>query len=186
MKKTIQILISILVIAAAAGIAWFLIVGNNNRKEPEPPVFSGTGDQRYETYKADDFEVQYPYWPNVGEENLKGMPNVKLAVANGNCNVIISMTALPEGENFKDFTEKRAAEQVEKTKSTVITKEIGDKTAYFVGEAKIGEITAKSVSYGFLTSKGNSWGIAFAAPKDIFDTACQPFIDRSVNSVAVK
>lgn len=156
----------------------------NDTNEVKPGEFAN--GQKYEIYKTDDFEIKYPYWPNIDKKNLLEPENVKLAVVNAGCNFIVNVVSVPANTNFKDYTEKLAQEEIAKTKGKIITQNIKDDTAHFVGEITMGNVTLRSVSYGYLTSKRQSYDIAFIAEKNQFETACQPFIDEVVESVKAR
>jgi hypothetical protein len=144
------------------------------------------GRQKYKIYQAQDFEVKYPDWSDVDKKNLLEPEKTKLAVANKGCNFIINVVAVPENTTFKEYTEKLAQEQIAKTKSKVIAQNIQDNTAYFEGEVPMGNTTLYSVSYGYMTSLRQSYGIGFIAEKSIFETACLPIINEVVKSVRIK
>ena len=144
--------------------------GCGEKKEAKPGEFPN--GQKYETYKADDFKIKYPYWPNIDKKNLLEPQNIKLAVTNAGCNFVINVVSLPDNTNFEDYTEKLFQEQIAKFKSRIITKDIKDNTTYIDGEITMGNVTLKSVSYGYFTSNRQSYGIAFIAQKSQFNTAC--------------
>ncbi len=170
MKKKVFILGGIVVlISLAAAAAIFLF-----------------NKQKYQVYRAEDFEIKYPDWPKVDERNVFDPQRTKLAVANNGCNFVINAIAIPENTTFKEYTKKSAQEQIAKTKSKIITQNIQDNTAYFEGEVPMGNTTLYSISYSYLTSGRQSYGIAFIAEKSVFETACRPFIDKVVGGVRAK
>jgi hypothetical protein len=142
--------------------------------------------QKYQIYKAEDFEIKYPDWPNIDKKNLLKPENIKLAVTNGSCNFLINVISVPADTNFKNYTEKLAEEEITKTNAKIIVKDIKDNTAYFVGEVTMGNITLHSVSYGYFTTKRLSYGVAFIAEKSQFNAACQPIVEEVVKSVRVR
>ncbi len=168
-------------------------VKHGSPREPMPETGCGEqdresnkGEEKYEVYKADDFEVKYPYWQNIDKKNLLDPEKTKLAVTDGKCNFVVTAIPVPTNTNFKDYTQKLVQEQITKTKSKVIAQDIKDNTAYMEGELNIGNTTLYSISYGYMTSKRQSYGIAFISEKSLFESACQPIINEVVESVKVK
>ena len=207
MRKILISLLVIVLVGAVVLIARFLLGGDEdawicqngawvkhgNPSEPMPKAGCGEegkgtnkGGTSYEVYKADDFEVKYPFWQNVDKKNLLDPEKTKLAVTDGKCNFVITAIPIPNNTNFKDYTQKLAQEQIARTKSKVIAQDIGDNTAYIEGELTMGNTTLYSISYGYMTGKRQSYGIAFVAEKSLFESACRPIIDEVVESVRVK
>jgi len=169
MRRKILIICGITALILIAAVVWFLLFG-----------------QKYRIYQAQDFEIKYPNWPDVEKRNILEPEKTKLAVVNKGCNFVINITAIPASTTFKEYTEKLVQEQIAKTKGKIITQDIQDKVAYFEGEIPIGNTTLHSVSYGYMTSLRQSYGIGFIAPKSTFETVCRPIISEVVKSVKVR
>ncbi len=167
--------------------------GNPNKPMPETGCgnqgkTTNTGGERYEFYRADDFEVKYPYWQNVEKKNLLEPEKTKLAVTDGRCNFVITSIPVPSDTTFKEHTQKLIGDQLIQSKYPVkiITSDIQDINAHIEGEFTLNKTDLHSISYGYMTSKRQSYGIAFIAEKSLFDSTCRPIINDVVASVKVK
>lgn len=193
MNKNIIIVVLVVVIFAIGGYFIFMKQGSapivSQSENKRPGEFSN--GQRYQIYQTNNFEVKYPYWPNVDKKNILEPENIKLAVANEGCNFLISSISIPKGTTFKDYINQRLQESNNKydkygIKITKITKDIKDTSAYIESEFVVNNVAVKSVSYGYFTSQGVSYGIAFIAEKNNFDKVCQPLIKEVIESVKIK
>src|SRR3972149_2477992 len=168
MKRALTILFLILLFALVVVFVLRFLTGDedswicDNRqwvKHGNPSAsmpLSGCGE-KYEVYKTNDFEVKYPYWPNIDPKNILEPNKTKLAVSNAGCNIVITLVSVPTNTSYKTYTEKLANDEIAKTKSKIITKDIKDNTAHFEGEVQMGNITLHSISYSYMTSKRNSY-----------------------------
>lgn len=140
--------------------------------------------QKYEVFKESDFEVKYPFWPNVDPKNILEPANIELAVTNEGCNLMITSEYVPESKTYATYTQE-LLDKPTKYKTQIISKKIDDKIRIVEAEVVIGGVTVKSVSYGYLTSKRNSYGIGFLAEKTKFDSGCSLIISEVISSVKV-
>jgi hypothetical protein len=142
--------------------------------------------QPYKTYEASDIEVKYPYWPSVAKEDLLAPEKTKLAVSNEGCNFVVTSTPVPGGYTFKSYMEKLLDESKTKTGAEITRSEIGEMSSIIDGYVMIGGVNLHSLSYGYLTSDGNSYGVGFIAEEDNFESACRRFVNEVIESVVVK
>lgn len=172
--------IVILVVVIVLGVGFSL----ERKRGSRPGEFSN--GQKYSMYSVDDFEVKYPSWPNVDNKYLLSPQTTKLAVANEGCNFVINVTPVPTNTNFKEYTQKRLEEQKASGSVKIILMDIKDKTSHFEGEIIMGGSTLTSVTYGYLTSKGQSYGVGFISEESKFNASCKPLIGEVIESVKVK
>jgi len=140
-------------------------------------------EQKYAIFKTDNFEIKYPDWPNIDQGEAPDS-KIKIAVADGGCNLIIKEDALPENVTLKDHVEKVIGDLGGAVK--ISQKIFQTNTAYLDGEITVGSAALRNVSYSYLAKNNIFYGIAFVAEKNSFDKACQPFIKEVTESALVK
>lgn len=155
--------------------------GQENKNTPKPDEFSN--GQKYKIYKADKFEIRYPDWPNLDPKLILEPEKVKVAVSNEGCNFLINVVSVPANATFKSYTEKLLQEQISKFDIKITTKDIKENNAFIDGEIIMNNTTVRSVSYGYFTSKRESYGIGFIAEKSQFTKACATYVPLVIASV---
>jgi len=194
MKKPRAIIISILILAALAvagiGLAKFYFTKQANSEPADstvkPPVKADefSNGQPYLIYKDENFEIKYPNWPNINPANIASPATMKVAVINAGCSFAVNSSLLPADMNFYDYTRELVKRQAVQYKFTLIEQNIGATKAYFIVEIPAGADVVKNVSYAYLSkNQKQTYGVAFAANKDIYDTACQPVVDEVIASI---
>jgi hypothetical protein len=138
------------------------------------------------TFSAADFEITYPNWAPLPPASILEPNMTKVGVRNAGCGFIVTARQLPAGDQFKPFIEKLIADQVKASNVTIIKKEIGDTTMHVEGEFPVGNRTAATSQYGYITKGGQLYSVVFASEKSVFPTACTPFVKATIDSVKVK
>ncbi|MDD5751105.1 MAG: hypothetical protein PHS73_01120, partial [Candidatus Peribacteraceae bacterium] len=138
------------------------------------------------TYSDSLFAITYPDWPALPPTSILEPDATKIAVTSGGCGLIVTVRALPEGQEFQDFMELLVTEQVQTAGVTITTKEIQEQTMHIVGEFAVGDKTAQTSQYGYLVSNGDFYSVVFAAEKSRFAQVCDPALKAAIKSVKVK
>ncbi|EKD99470.1 MAG: hypothetical protein ACD_22C00253G0012 [uncultured bacterium] len=156
------------------------------KKTARPGEFSN--GQIYEIFETDDFEIKYPKWPNIDKKLVAEPEKVEVAVTNEGCAFVITSQTVPSNLTYKDFMEKQLVDQQAALQypTTIVNKKIEEATAQLESEISIGTSKVKSVSYGYMSSTRQSYGIGFVAEKSVFDTGCKSLINDVIDSIVVK
>jgi hypothetical protein len=159
---------------------------NQESKKKESVFKELTSGQKYRTFSEAGFEVNYPDWPNINQKYLLEQENVRLAVSDNNCNFIITTQAIPQGNTFKDYTNKLVGEQAGAYKNKITRNEIEDDIAYVEGQTEMNGITLRTASFSYLVGSSLSYTVGFISQDSMFDKVCEPFISDIVGSITIK
>ncbi|MFA5829950.1 MAG: hypothetical protein WC843_05695 [Candidatus Gracilibacteria bacterium] len=141
--------------------------------------------QLYATFKIDNFQMNYPNWPNFDTSKAADADKYKLAVANEGCSFIIKVSPVPSNISFKDYAENALQEGTKLYPTKILIKDVKDTFAHFEGEISMSNVIMKSVTYAYFTGKKESVSVGLVARKDQFDQGCTPIMDEAISSVKV-
>ncbi|MDD5623334.1 MAG: hypothetical protein PHI23_01335 [Candidatus Peribacteraceae bacterium] len=150
------------------------------------PTPTPTPAAQEQSFKADDFEITAPGWPALDAATLGETGEVKIAVKNDQCGVIVTARTLPQGQTLETYVQGLLDEQLQKLPVKLVSKEFTDKTTHIESEITLMGQTINSSQRGYLTSKGTIYSVVFAGEKSALDGPCRADIDKVLGSVVVK
>ena len=190
--KILAIILILLAIAGFVMVFFFLSKIKLSNPKPinstpnSPSTKKTTIADEYLTFKENGFEIAYPNWLPVNQENMLEPNLTKVAVTNSGCNFVIAQKPLPEGKTFKAFLTGYLTDQLKKVQGKVSTKEIGDTQAFVEGTFPSYGIELHSYSKSFLVGGNQIYSAAFVSDEKSFSDICLPYVEKVFSSLKIK